>query len=573
MPWHQCWSKMKINMKLLPIKAHYFLLFAGTAPILPFLPVYARQQGFSDAGIGIIYTILPFIGLIMKTASGAISDWLRIHRGIIYFTPAVPQKPNNELAHARLDCNGSSTFFSYCISQDKCGHNDFLNSIVDNYTVNCQVRCGTDEEDTGKICDAWNVSSSCQNSEFNFTASTNLFDNDRGDRCTYFPISNVTAAGKEVIEPTCPALSTVNCSLLCDDGSFMNYLGAPLTIPPSTYDELLSYHQFWIYLVCFIVAWCGLAITVVMSDTICFKLLGAEGNKYGEQRLFGSVGWGLLVVVAGGLIDYASLGRPEKDYTPAFVLSLAILFLDLLAATRLEVEGSERRTGTAGSVARLICEPRIVLFILCCIVLLLVEDIAFKWDCHFGALKLLQGLIMGVQCFGGELPFFFLSGWFIKKLGHVHAMSLVIAVFGIRFILYYTLANPWLFLPVELLNGFTFGIFYATMTSYASHVAPSGTEATMQGIVGAAFEGIGIATGGFVGGSLYFSVGGSKTFLYTGIFNLICTVLHVVLQILLSTFRPQSTPAGGSSSPVGYMPPSDSMRPVTANDADAEEDF
>ena len=106
-------------------------------------------------------------------------------------------------------------------------------------------------------------------------------------------------------------------------------------------------------------------------------------------------------------------------------------------------------------------------------------------------MKLLEGLIMGVQCFGGELPFFFLSGPIIKRLGHINAMTLVIAVFGFRFILYYSVTNPWCFLPIELLNGLTFGIFYATMTSYAHIVAPPGTEATMQGIVGASFEGIG----------------------------------------------------------------------------------
>jgi len=44
---------------------------------------------------------------------------------------------------------------------------------------------------------------------------------------------------------------------------------------------------------------------------------------------------------------------------------------------------------------------------------------------------------------------------------------------------------------VELFQGFTFGLFYATMASYASIVAPPGTEATMQGTVGAVFEGIG----------------------------------------------------------------------------------
>ncbi|RXG71496.1 hypothetical protein Avbf_02117 [Armadillidium vulgare] len=70
-------------------------------------------------------------------------------------------------------------------------------------------------------------------------------------------------------------------------------------------------------------------------------------------------------------------------------------------------------------------------------------------------------------------------------------MSLVIFVFGLRFIFYSLVVNPWLFLPIELLSGFTFGIFYTVMTSYASIMAPPGGEATVQGVVGAAFEGLG----------------------------------------------------------------------------------
>lgn len=96
------------------------------------------------------------------------------------------------------------------------------------------------------------------------------------------------------------------------------------------------------------------------------------------------------------------------------------------------------------------------------------------------SMKTLQGLAMGIQCFGGELPFLFLSGWILQKIGHVNAMSLVLAAFGVRLLLYSFLVNPWYVLPIELLNGLTFGIFYSTMTSYASIVAPPGTEATMQ---------------------------------------------------------------------------------------------
>lgn len=95
-------------------------------------------------------------------------------------------------------------------------------------------------------------------------------------------------------------------------------------------------------------------------------------------------------------------------------------------------------------------------------------------------MKTLQGLTMGIQCFGGELPFFFISGWVLEKIGHIHSMSLVLLGFGIRFLLYSILTNPWWVLPIEFMQGVTFGIFYSTMASYASIVAPLGTEATLQ---------------------------------------------------------------------------------------------
>ena len=46
--------------------------------------------------------------------------------------------------------------------------------------------------------------------------------------------------------------------------------------------------------------------------------------------------------------------------------------------------------------------------------------------------------------------------------------------FSLRLLLYSALTNPWHSLAVESLNGVTFGIFYAAMTSYAHIIAPQG---------------------------------------------------------------------------------------------------
>ena len=84
------------------------------------------------------------------------------------------------------------------------------------------------------------------------------------------------------------------------------------------------------------------------------------------------------------------------------------------------------------------------------------------------------------QCFVGEVPMFFLSGLVLRTLGHAHTMTLVLAAFSLRFFLYSLLSNPWLSLPIELLNGVTFGLCYSTMCGYAHTIAPQGMEATVQ---------------------------------------------------------------------------------------------
>jgi len=106
-------------------------------------------------------------------------------------------------------------------------------------------------------------------------------------------------------------------------------------------------------------------------------------------------------------------------------------------------------------------------------------------------IKTLQGLISGVQCFGGEVPFFFWSGWIMKRLGHLNCMSLVLGVFAFRFFAYSILTNPIWVLVIELTNGITFGLAYAVLMSYASILALPGSESTMIGLVGGVFEGIG----------------------------------------------------------------------------------
>ena len=55
----------------------------------------------------------------------------------------------------------------------------------------------------------------------------------------------------------------------------------------------------------------------------------------------------------------------------------------------------------------------------------------------------------------------------------------------------------------------------------------------MQGIVGAAFEGLGVAIGSFVGGAVYKAKGGVFMFRAFGLFAIILCVLHAVVHVVI----------------------------------------
>jgi len=99
-------------------------------------------------------------------------------------------------------------------------------------------------------------------------------------------------------------------------------------------------------------------------------------------------------------------------------------------------------------------------------------------------LKTLQGLAQGIQCFGGEIPFFFWSGWIIRKMGYGNCMALVLAAMAVRMYLYTVIWNPVWIIAIELLNGVSYALGYSVKMSYAKMLAPPDTLNTIIGFIG-----------------------------------------------------------------------------------------
>lgn len=148
-----------------------------------------------------------------------------------------------------------------------------------------------------------------------------------------------TSAGNNNHKVICPknALDNRTFHLQCraegSDSKVMNVISEP-----SIYDnEASSLPQFRSFFLAMAFSWVGMAVVVSVGDAICFDQLGEKHHLYGQQRLWGAVGWGVFSIIAGWLVDENSLHQNYKNYSVVFYLMLAAIFPDVLVSTCLNV--------------------------------------------------------------------------------------------------------------------------------------------------------------------------------------------------------------------------------------------
>ncbi|GFY79316.1 major facilitator superfamily domain-containing protein 6 [Trichonephila inaurata madagascariensis] len=79
--------------------------------------------------------------------------------------------------------------------------------------------------------------------------------------------------------------------------------------------------------------------------------------------------------------------------------------------------------------------------------------------------------------------------------------------------------------------GFTYGLFYVAVASYAKLSAKPGTEATTQAVLFTTHDSLGAGLGCVLAGIGFDTFGGHKTFLFASIFAGSGMVLSIILHL------------------------------------------
>ncbi|KAG5331936.1 MFSD6 protein, partial [Acromyrmex charruanus] len=503
---------MKINYVLLPLKAHYFFFHAAMAAIFPFLPVYGKQLGISPLIMGSITAILPIVYMITKPTIGFIMDYFQTQKKLIFMFI--------------LGVSYGSYILIYFLPP-------LPGPMISNHlfqNVSCAILpfCDINLNSTALLCDG------TKNTKCHWTCRDTKFS----VRLSFYATSPENEA---VISPNttcllnfnetalCQRTKTENCNVTCDNFE-NNYC---LYISPT----------FWGFVFLMSLGTVGIVTSFNINNAICFEILGkGEQMKYGKQRIWGEISYGLVGFLVGYIIDIWSQNKIYKTYTPAFLLAFIFISIDLLCCKNLKLPRISRATNICADIYALSKYKSIIIFFCFAVIVGAIdgyiiffllwyeEDLAIKTG-YMDKIKLIEGLTVAAEAFGCVI-FLPLSGRILNKFGYGYTFNLSLVFYVLRLGLISIAPTPWWIVLIEfLLLGLSYTLSYVTTIAFADVISSSSVSVSVQGIMSGLKEGFGFAVGNLVGSMLLKKFGGALTLQIFSIFAAFCALVYFVLYI------------------------------------------
>uniref|UniRef100_A0A8C8YVZ6 Major facilitator superfamily domain containing 6 n=1 Tax=Prolemur simus TaxID=1328070 RepID=A0A8C8YVZ6_PROSS len=541
---------VKINNDLLISKVFYFFFYSAYGSLYPLLPVYYKQLGMSPSQSGLLVGIRYFIEFCSAPFWGVVADrfkkgkivllfsllcWVLFNLGIGFVKPAtlrcVPKIPptahptNASQQLTILPTNSSLT--SFLTISPKMREKRELSS-----TLPSLLETGPNVSDAVTVSAAPN-----RTSEPTLQPQTHEITHHIMDLTLNSSTATPTPPGNATRETT-TAIVTTTKSLPSDQVTLV-------------YDQQEVEAIFLVILVVVIIGEFFSASSVTIVDTVTLQYLGKHRDRYGLQRMWGSLGWGLAMLSVGIGIDYTHVdvlidGKgckpPEyRNYQIVFIVFGVLMTMALIVATQfrfrynhfknedakgseVEIPPVERNASTESSEETPTATS---------------HSQAFSfWD----LIKLLCSVQYGSVLFVAWFMGFGYGFVFTFLYWHLEDLNGTTTLFGVCSVLSHVSELTAYFFSHKLIELIAIELYFfyrvthaaiwAACISYLSAAVPPELRTSAQGILQGLHLGLGRGCGAMIGGVLVNYFGAAATFRGIGMACLVILLLFALIQWL-----------------------------------------
>ncbi|QSO51661.1 MFS transporter [Alicyclobacillus curvatus] len=287
---------------------------------------------------------------------------------------------------------------------------------------------------------------------------------------------------------------------------------------------------------------------IPVMDSLTVQNTGV--HHYGKVRMFGSLGYAIMVSIAGQMYRSGNVNA----MIPLYATLAGLSFITLIAYPKVPATAGAsvaRKSASAFTGLRRLVKNRGFVWLLLFTMLVSISQTLNSnfFTLYYHALHRPLGILGIIYSIGGlsELPLFFVSGRLITRFGAERMLLVASSVFLFRWIVLVFGPPTWVLVCLQTLHGLSFGIALAAGISVASRVSDETNRVTAQTVYSAVNTGLAAIIGSMSGG---FVLGAYGPYVLYGFAAGICALGVVGMAILLTVIRRESSKPVSSSQSV-----------------------
>ena len=228
-------------------------------------------------------------------------------------------------------------------------------------------------------------------------------------------------------------------------------------------------------------------------------------EMYGKVRTGGSIGWGLMVLATGFLIDNLKLGLPVIFYLSIAFLTLFFIFINLIPNPQ-PLKENQQSTVTFQKIGEMFRKPGFIVFFVLIIIWGMgeasISSFLFLHIKHLGGSSALMGTALSISLIG-EIVTFSIANKIQEKVGELRMILLAFVVL-ITWLTGLALIKDANIIPLfQIFGGAGFGLLQSGSVAYVNRRAPKELGTTAQALRGGLYSGFGVGIGTLLSGKLY----------------------------------------------------------------------
>lgn len=212
-----------------------------------------------------------------------------------------------------------------------------------------------------------------------------------------------------------------------------------------------------------------------IADGLIVNMAKRRGLNYGGMRLWGSLGFAASSVVFGWVYQH-------HDLVSMFTVSSVLMIPVLLLAGTLE-EGISPNQQEQRSLAVILKDAGVVVLILVSFLMGISNALTMTFESilvqHLGGSNFMVGLTFGVAGIGEILTMNY-GQKIADRIRKNHALMLSMMILFLAYLGYLLAVSAWIILPLAVLRGLGFGLFFTNIVRLVNDRTPDEWVATAQ---------------------------------------------------------------------------------------------